>query len=199
MCCDVATFSDARYNRSCCPGVDTFNLFSIGSELGTATSFVLSSSSVSEISSTSSSRILSSNGVIHVDKFATLGLSFTTALSSANIAASGLSISPSLTSSFSSETSSATTLASVHSSTTNKSTVAMPVGVSIGAAVFVIASILSYRQCARTPKMARRKKVRHDQNVSTVGPEVINHPQELSGRQDHELPTSERYLTQELP
>lgn len=75
----------------------------------------------------------------------------------------------------------------------------MPVGVSIGAAVFFIASILTYRQCAKNRKMARQKKAQHEQTVSIVGPEVINNPQELSGRQDHELSTSERYLTQELP
>lgn len=189
MCCDLAITFDARFNRSCCPGVNGINLFTIGSELDTATSITLSSSSAPDTSSSSSPRTSSSNSIIHIDGSSVFALPPTTALSSTNSTSSSFSLSTG----FSIETNSATTLESGHSGI-NGSTIAIASGTSIGAAVLVITSLWIYRRRGRSGRKTHRKQV---EAISRL--EMVDAPQEMSGKQDHELAASARDLTQELP
>lgn len=199
MCCEIGRTLSASYNGSCCPGRNAFNLFSIGSELGSARSITLSSSSSPRTSSSPSPQISLSNGIIYVDGSSFSALLVTTASSTTQSTSSssspGLSLSSS--SSPSSKTNPATTLASGHSGTNNgSSTVGVAVGTSIGAVVLVIASILLYR------RWLRRRKVVEPRNqvlVENFESERVDDPQEMSGLQEHELPASARYLRQELP
>lgn len=195
MCCDAGNSWDPQYNRSCCPGLNAINLFTIGSELGTASSITLSSSSRTETSSSSSSsRIPSPNSItIYIDGSSVSAPLSTTALSSTVSTSSSFGLSPSYNSSFTSKTNSATRLASGHSRT-HGSIIAIVLGTLGSAVVLVITSIWIYRRRGKNKRKPQRKQVEESSD-----PEIMCSTQEMSGQQAHELPTSVRYLTQELP
>lgn len=199
MCCDISKNGfDPKRNGSCCRGPNVYNLFSIGSKLGTTKSVTMSSSASLETLSSPPPRISLSNGIIYVDGSSFSALVLTTAPSSTDFTSVSLSpnLSPSLSSSFSSKTKLATTLAPNHSRT-NSSTIGIAVGTSI-AVVLIIASIVIYRHLRRKGSKTPRNQVEEMDN-QIVRLEETHHPQEMSGHRDHELSASARYMRQELP
>lgn len=207
MCCDVASTS-SRFNRSCCPGINAVNLFSIGSELGTAKSITLSSSPSFETSFSPSfqsssaplPRLSLSNDVIYVDGSSFSALSPPTARSSTEFTSTNLSQSPGPNTKSSFESTSTIEAARNHIKV-NGSTIAIAVSTSIGAVVLIVVSILVYRRFGKKRQKSSRSPIEDPDNqvIGSIEAEQVYDPQELLGHQDHELPASPRYLRQELP
>ena len=185
MCCDISTNDDpeilAQHNRSCCPGVDAINLFTMGSKLGTATSITLSSSA-------SPSSTLTTLRSKTASTFASPSLS--------SIPNSSISFIPNSTLSSSLESSSTAGSSISKQPTSAGRPIGIAVGTSAGAIALAIAGYLMYRRRKqRRRAIGRSPVVEPQQDYMTE----IYDPKEMPGDQGHELPANSGYIAQELP
>lgn len=163
MCCGITNSLSAQSNGSCCPEHDAINLFTIGSELGTAWSISHSATPKANINAAPTSLILTSSQI----------------------------------------SSSATSSPVSSRSEINGKTIAIAVSTSVGAvsAILLIVAGFLIHQVRRR----RRRKLEqnhmgdlYDRKEVDSLKEVFG-PTEISGKEEYELSTSTRDMTQELP